>query len=134
MREQRFNPKLSVISAAASSIAAPHDAAELAVRRAEQDAILAEVALRLPRKHALRELAVKTRADLDAALQRAVEGRLGEPLTDPSILQGRLEVEAHNGGDHYLLDGVAILWAGPVVLSEEEGQMHANRTLKVYPT
>lgn len=122
-----LNKKLSVIGAAAAAVV---ERAELEVRRQEA---AREAALRMPIKDAMRELHGKLQADLDAALQLAVERRLGAPLTDPDALRGRLEVAGpdEEGADTYILDGVPLLWAGPIGLSRDgDAEMGATRTLR----
>lgn len=94
-----------------------------------------EVAMRIPAKEAMRELATKLQADLDAALLEAIEAHLGEPLTDPATLVGRFMVTREPGedgvaGDVYSVDGVPILWAGPIGIERVVDDMKGTRTLR----
>ena len=90
------------------------------------DAVMQEAAMRMPIKDAMKELGARLSLELDDNLRKAIERRLGEPLTDPAILEGRLTVhpdgqdipEAERG-ETYALDLVPILWVGPVKLERE---------------
>lgn len=88
----------------------------------------------LPTKQAMRELAVKLTADLDAAIEEALTAALGEPITDPDAqLAGHLFEVVPDGafsdagafvalderGEAYYLDGRKLLWAGPTRLVKE---------------
>lgn len=98
----------------------------------EFDAIQRAAAEKLPLKDAHRTLAKKLTEDLDAALLVAVEAHLGEPLTDPEILRGRLTNVTVEGeeGETYCLDGVPLLWAGPVSTTREGDTVRAERKLQ----
>lgn len=115
-------------------------AVETGIVAVELDAAAMEVALRLPRKEAVRELATRLTEDLDAALKEAIEAYTGYPLTDPTTIKGRLSVHPDHPdtpeeerGEAYAMDGdVAILWAGPVKLEGEGDTMRASRALRHY--
>lgn len=98
----------------------------------EFDAIQRAAAEKLPLKQAHRELAKKLTEDLDAALNVAVEAFLGVPLTDPEVIRGRLTNVTIEGepGETYCLDGVPLLWAGPVSTTREGDTVRAERQLR----
>jgi hypothetical protein len=93
-----------------------------------------EAALVLPRKQATRDLARALQADLDRELSTAVGRALGVELTDP-----RQQLEGHafecvtvegEEGETYMMDGVPILWAGPITLDDDGDEMAMRRELR----
>ena len=112
----RFNP----ISAASKSVIQ------------EMTAIEREVAMKIPAKEAAREVGRRLQADLDAALQVAVERYLGHPITDPTILVGRLTHVSRQGkeGTTYHVDGVPVLWAGLASIVREADTVRGERQLR----
>lgn len=98
----------------------------------EWDAIERAAAEKLPLKEAHRTLAKKLTEDLDAALHVAVEAYLGVPLTDPEVIRGRLTNGTVQGeeGETYCMDGVPVLWAGPVTVTREDDTVRAERQLR----
>lgn len=98
----------------------------------EWSAIERAAAEKLPLKEAHRTLAKKLTEDLDAALLVAVEAHLGEPLTDPEILRGRLTNVTVEGqeGETYCLDDVPLLWSGPVTVTREVDALRGERQLR----
>lgn len=107
-------------------------AAERAIQVVEFDAIQREAAMKIPIKEATREVARRLLADLDAALQLAVERYLGQPLTDPETLRGRLTNATYEGeeGETYCVDGVPVLWAGPASIVRDGDSVRGNRQLR----
>jgi hypothetical protein len=107
-----------------------------AVLAQEQDdaAAVREANLVLPRKQANRDLARMLQADLDRELAVALGRALGTPLTDPAAqLEGHTfecQVVAGHEEETYLLDGVPILWAGPVTYEDNGEQVSVARPLK----
>lgn len=97
----------------------------------EWDAIALQAAEKLPLKDAHRQLAAKFTAELDGALQEAVERFLGHPLTDPEIVVGRLANVRFEGeeGETYCMDGVPILWAGDIAIERVEDTLRGHRQL-----
>lgn len=97
----------------------------------ELDEIARQAAEKMPLKAAHKELAAKLTADLDAALQAAVERYLGHPLTDPEIVVGRLTNARvqEDAGETYCMDGVPILWAGDIVIERVDDTLRAHRQL-----
>lgn len=98
----------------------------------EWDRIALEAAEKIPLKDANRELAAKFTADLDAALQVAVERYLGHPLTDPEVVVGRLTNSTVQGeeGEIYCMDGTPILWAGDITIERVENTLRGSRKLE----
>jgi hypothetical protein len=102
----------------------------------EQDdaAAVLEANLVLPRKQANRDLARMLQADLDHELAAAIGRALGAPLTDAAAqLEGHTfecQVVAGQEEETYLLDGVPILWAGPVTYEDDGEQVSVARPLK----
>lgn len=126
----RLTPMASAITG--ESIVATVRAAKAAEATFQQQ--LREANLKMPIKDAMRDLAVQMQQHLDAELQTAVERYLGEKLTDPEVIRGRL-VHAHPpvlkeaaAGDActiYCMDGIPILKAGEQVLERRGEAIHA---------
>lgn len=102
----------------------------------EWDKIAQAAAEKMPLKDAQRQLASKLTADLDAALQAAVERYLGHPLTDPQFIVGRLTNVRIEGetGETFCMDGVPILWAGDPVIERVENTLRGVRELLELPS
>lgn len=115
-------PKLNAISMAAGAV----------IEKAAREQANREAAYLMPIKDAMRTLADNLRHDLDAALEVAIERQLCHPIGDVEALRGRLEVITVEGeeGETYHLDGVPILWRGPVALERDGDEMRASQTLK----
>lgn len=101
---------------------------------ADPTAIEREAALKIPRKDAGRELARRLQAELDEHLAAAIGRALGVELTDPQAqLAGHafecVTVQAEEG-DTYCLDGVPILWAGPVTTEDDGEQVRVHRAIR----
>lgn len=98
----------------------------------EYSAIERAAAEKLPLKEAHRTLAKKLTEDLDTALHLAVEAYLGVPLTDPQVVIGRLTNVTIEGqeGETYCMDGVPVLWAGPVTTTREDDTLRGERPLR----
>lgn len=97
----------------------------------EWDKIALAAAEKIPLKDAHRQLAAKFTAELDAALQMAVERYLGHPLTDAEAIVGRLtnvRVQSE-AGETYCMDGVPVLWAGDVVVDRVDNTLQGSREL-----
>jgi hypothetical protein len=94
---------------------------------------LHEANLKLPIKHATRELKEKLDEDLGTALRVAIERVQGKPLEDLSTVAGRLSIVRHEGddGDTYYLDETPILWGGPIKLGRSGDDMSAERALRI---
>lgn len=133
--------KLNPIGTAAAMLAAPAVAAELKAQRdareAELDAAARIAAERMPIKDAMKQIGEQLARDLDANLQDAVQRLLRTPLADPQVLRGRLhcypdrpDKPAEERGETYVLDGIAILWAGPVQLERDGMEMKGVRSLR----
>lgn len=133
--------KLNPVGLAAAMLAAPAAAAELkaqrAAREAELEAAARIAAERMPIKDAMKQIGEQLAADLDANLQDAVQRCLGVPMTDPEVVRGRLhcypdhpDKPAEERGETFVLDGIAILWAGPVRLEREGDTMKGVRSLR----
>lgn len=110
-------------------------AAAEGILRVELDAIEREVALRLPRKQALRELHQVLQDKLDAALLHVLTHQLGrvpeEEDLDDGVFQVHSSVDPEYPGDVYVYDGVPVLYAGPVELAASGDEMSAARNLVV---
>lgn len=87
---------------------------------------------KMPVRDATREVAKHLQADLEAALQAAIEQYLGAPITDPEILRGRLTNVTVEGqeGETYCVDGVPVLWVGPVNMVREGDTIRGERQLQ----
>lgn len=97
----------------------------------EWDKIAQAAAEKMPLKDAHRQLASKFTAELDTALQAAVERFLGHQLTDPEVVVGRLtNVRVQDEpGETYCMDGVPILWAGDVEVERVGNVLTGSREL-----
>jgi formylmethanofuran dehydrogenase subunit B len=89
---------------------------------------------KMPIKDAMREIARNLVADLDAALQIAIDRFAGHPVTDVEEIRGRLThvvIAGHEDeGTTYCVDGVPVLWAGPVSMERDGNMMHGERKIR----
>jgi hypothetical protein len=144
MIHDRFPGRPSIIGVAAAAMVPP---APPRIEVVELDAAMRQAALKMPIKDAMRECATVLQQQLDAQLLTAIERHMGEPLTEPERqVRGHLSavdgVDADGAptqaederGTVYAMDGVPILWAGPVRLERQGGpgdeRMSAHRPLR----
>ena len=114
-------------------------AAAASIAVVELDAAEREVALRLPRKQAMRDLARRLADEQDEHIEKAIRAYFeaqGMSLDDPEQLRGRLtvhqdqEADEHGArGDTYAMDGVPVVWIGPVKVEGDE-EMRASRAIR----
>lgn len=100
------------------------------------------VALKIPLKDARRECAKALQDQLDAALKDAIERHLGVPLVNEAQVRGRLtlhgdvftanreQLAVYERGETYAMEGVPILWAGPVKIEHVDDEVRATRHLR----
>lgn len=121
--------ELSPVAKAAALASVDDTLKRMLERAAEKDRSLDKVAVGI----AFEELKALLAADLENALAEAIEKHLAIELTDPAVqlADHRLVAEfGEDGQETYLLDGVALLWAGPVTVARNGDEMAAHRTLK----
>jgi hypothetical protein len=130
-----FAPKR--MSAVGRAVLAPIAAGEILQLKDWQDEQVRQAALVIPRKQAMREIADALARQLEDQLRAAIECYLGGPVADPQVLAGRLEVVSDGEdalqaerGVTYGLDGVALLWLGPVQLVEEGGELRGHQQIR----
>lgn len=124
----RFSkPKLSAVGMAAALVKPPEPKPLQVVEFSD---IEREVAERLPLKAARRQVEIKLQAELEAALQVAVERHLGHAVTQPSEIMGRLSHAERRGGLMYFLDRTPVLWVGPVHWERKDDTVTGERLLQ----
>jgi hypothetical protein len=109
----------------------------------EQERIAREAALVLPRKQAMRDIERDQKERFAHAMLTALELHTGQSITTTEqleALESRVYVVAGPDpedpevvGDLVLLDGQAILFAGPVGVQEVGDELRANRVMVVFP-
>jgi hypothetical protein len=100
------------------------------------DLALRDANLKLPIKHATKELKAKLEEDLGTALRVAIERLWGREMESPEEVAGRLTIMRLEGddGDTYFLDETPLLWAGPITLEMEGDEMRSQRGVRILVT
>jgi hypothetical protein len=111
-------------------------AVQAGIMKVELDAAEREVALKLPRKQALRELHKVLQAKLDAALLHTITHQLGHVPREEEVAGGKLEVDrCHEAGfeqgEIYFYMGTPVLYAGPIEVGGQGDEMSARRELRI---
>lgn len=143
----------ALATALGASQASPAEPALVAGMTPQQlNAAIAEAALVLPGKQAIREIGQNLADDLDAhldtALRRALDvgpevdllalvaAHVFELVPDGAFTEEGEFIPLHDRGETYVLDGRPILWAGPVTLERtNEGdavQVRGARKIRHY--
>lgn len=90
-----------------------------------------------PHQAALEQLGTRLAAELDDAIIEALARHLKRPIRGSaelqelaSLLQQKADPAHPEAGETYAIDGVEILWAGPIHVEQEGTKLRAGREIR----